>query len=89
MNLRSAFNQVRVLEENNYANVGYVGMDVKALRTQPPELATKHLRNSLNLFLRLVGLVRSLDQQALTDLIAARDYEEIDWLILDHLMRDV
>ncbi|MGC8875301.1 MAG: TIM barrel protein [Chloroflexia bacterium] len=86
VDLRRAFNQVRVLDENRYWEVGMVGMDVKALRTQPTELATKHLRNSLNLFLRLVGLFRSLDQQAVQRLIAARDYEELDWLILNHLM---
>jgi xylose isomerase len=88
VNLRSAFNQVRVLDEHNYADIGLVGMDVKALRTQPADLATKHLRNSLDLFLRLVGLVRSLDRQMISELIAARDYEELDWLILNHLLRD-
>jgi len=68
--------------------MGYVGMDVKALRTQPAALASKHLRNSLQLFLRLVALVRSLDRQSVRDTIAAQDYEELDWLILDHLLRD-
>ncbi|MCA9949838.1 MAG: TIM barrel protein [Anaerolineales bacterium] len=88
VNLRGAFNQVRVLEENKYAEIGFVGMDVKALRTQPADLATKHLRNSLDVFLRLVGLVRSLDKKRVNDLLAARDYEELDWLILNHLLRD-
>ena len=33
-NLRSAFNQVKVLKENNYGEHGeYVGLDVKAMRT--------------------------------------------------------
>ena len=86
INLRGAFNQVRVLDENRFWKVGIVGLDVKAIRTQPAELATKHLRNSLHLFLRLVELVRSLDREAIGDLIAARDYEELDWLILSHLM---
>lgn len=86
VDLRRAFNQVRVLDENRYWEVGMVGLDVKALRTQPAELATKHLRNSLELFLRLVERSRSLDRQAVNDLIAARDYEELDRLILLHLM---
>jgi len=86
INLRGAFNQVRVLDDNRFWEVGIVGLDVKAIRTQPAELATKHLRNSLHLFLRLVELVRSLDREAIGDLIAARDYEELDWLILSHLM---
>jgi hypothetical protein len=50
-------------------------------------MATKHLRNSLAMFLRLVQLSRSLDRRRLQELIAARDYEELDWLILDHLLR--
>jgi xylose isomerase len=86
VDLRRAFNQVRVLDENRFWTIGMVGMDVKAVRTQPQELATKHLRNSLQLFLRLVELSRALDQKALDGLIANRDYEELDWLILNHLM---
>jgi len=86
VDLRRAFNQVRVLDENRFWEAGIVGLDVKAIRTQPAELATKHLRNSLQMFLRLVELARSLDRKAVKALIAARDYEELDWLILSHLM---
>jgi xylose isomerase len=86
VNLRRAFNQVRVLDENRFWEVGVVGMDVKAIRTQLPEVATKHLRNSIQLFLKLVALSRSLDRGQVNELIAARDYEELDWLILNHLM---
>jgi xylose isomerase len=86
VNLRRAFNQVRVLDDNRYWEIGMVGLDVKALRTQPAAVATKHLRNSMQVFLRLVALSRSLDRQAVDELIEARDYEELDWLILSHLM---
>lgn len=86
VDLRRAFNQVRVLDANRFWEVGIVGLDVKAIRTQPFELATKHLRNSLAVFLRLVELARSLDQKRVAGLVAARDYEELDWLILTHLM---
>jgi xylose isomerase len=86
VDLRRAFNQVRVLENTRFWEVGMVGLDVKAVRTQPAGLATKHLRNSLQIFLRLVELVRSLDRPALADVIAGHDYEELDWLILSHLM---
>ena len=86
IDLRRAFNQVRVLDSQHFYNKGFVGMDVKAMRTQPFELATKHLRNSLQLFLRLVELVRGLDQKEIEALILARDYEELDWLILSKLM---
>lgn len=86
VDLRRAFNQVRVLDDNRYWEIGVVGLDVKAVRTQPAEIATKHLRNSLELFLRLVTVVRSLDRDQIDALIAARDYEELDWLILNNLM---
>ncbi len=86
VDLRRAFNQVRVLDENRYWETGVVGLDVKALRTQPLEIATKHLRNSRDLFLRLVDLSRSLQRNVLADLVARRDYEEVDRLVLNHLM---
>ena len=86
IDLRRAFNQVRVLDDNQFYKKGMVGMDVKAMRTQPAEIATKHLRNSLQLFLRLVEVVRDLDRKKIAALISARDYEELDWLILTSLI---
>jgi xylose isomerase len=86
VDLRRAFNEVRVLDDNRFYEKGMVGMDVKAIRTQPAEVATKHLRNSLQVFLRLVEVARSLDQAKMKELIAARDYEELDWFILNSLM---
>jgi xylose isomerase len=86
VDLRRAFNQVRVLDDNQYQKIGMVGLDVKAIRSQPAELATKHLRNSLHTFLRLVELARSVDRKHMAELIAARDYEELDWLITSHLI---
>ncbi|OEU69721.1 MAG: xylose isomerase [Desulfovibrio sp. S3730MH75] len=86
VNLRRAFHQVRVLDENRFWEIGTIGMDVKAIRTQPADIAVKHLRNSIQLFLHLVELSRSMDRKAVNELIAACDYEELDWLILNHLM---
>jgi xylose isomerase len=89
VNLRRAFDQVRVLDQNRFWELGIVGLDVKAVRTQPAEVATKHLSNSLWLFLRLVGLNRSLDEAEVQALKQARDYEELDRLILSHLLDGV
>ena len=86
VDLRRAFNQVRVLDENRFWETGVIGLDVKAMRTQPAELATKHLRNSLHTFLRLLEVVRSLDRARMNELIAARDYEELDWLVVNSLL---
>jgi hypothetical protein len=65
VDLRRAFNQVRILDTYQYWKIGMIGLDVKAIRTQPAAIATKHLRNSLHTFLRLVEVARSLDQQAI------------------------
>lgn len=87
VDLRRAFNQVWVLERNNYGQNGeFVGLDVKALRTQVKEKSTRHLSNSHEIFLRLVDLVRSLDVKKVDELRAAREYEELDLLIVNHLM---
>jgi len=87
VNLRRAFNQVRILDKHNYGKRGeFVGLDVKAMRTQKQDVATKHLSNSRTIFLRLVELARSLNQAKVDQLIAGRDYEELDLLIINHLM---
>jgi len=87
VDLRRAFNQVRILEKYDYGTRGeFVGLDVKAMRTQKQEVATKHLSNSRTIFLRLLELVRSLDNDKVGGLVAERDYEELDMLIIDHLM---
>ena len=87
VDIRRAFNQVRLLDKYDYGKNGeFVGLDVKAMRTQKQEMATKHLTNSRTIFLRLVELVRSLDQDRVEKLIVERDYEELDMLIIDHLM---
>jgi len=86
-NLRVAFNQVRVLEQARYAEQGwFVGLDVKAMRTQKSPVSLKHLRNSRRVFLALVEKVRTWDTQAEAEMIAQRDYEELEMSLLAHLM---
>ncbi len=86
-NLRVAFNQVRVLEENGYGSKGeMVGFDVKAMRTTAQERQTAHLTNSRTIFLRLVEKVGSLDRKLEKEMISARDYEALDLYIVRHLM---
>jgi xylose isomerase len=86
-NLRGAFNQVRVLEENGYGQNGeFVGLDVKVMRTQRQDGSTVHLANSRETFLRLVEKVRTMDRDKERQFIEARDYEGLDNYILRHLM---
>ncbi len=87
VDLRRAFNQVRILDQYDYGKNGeFVGLDVKAMRTQKSDVATKHLSNSRQIFLNLLDLVRSLDKKKTDQLIAQRDYEELEMLIINHLM---
>jgi xylose isomerase len=87
INLRRAFNQVRILDKHNYGQNGeWVGFDVKALRTQKAEEATKHLRNSREVFLKLLEISRSLSDKKIEQLTDTRDYEELDIYIMDALL---
>lgn len=86
-NIRRAFNQVRVLEENGYGKNGeFVGLDVKVMRTQPREISTKHLLSSRKTFLNLLEKVRTLDKNIEQQFINTRDYEGLDFYILQHLI---
>lgn len=87
VDLRRAFNQVRLLDKHDYGKTGeWVGLDVKVMRTQKDAVAAKHLSNSRTIFLKLLELSRSLDQAKVDALIAERDYEELDLLIMSHLL---
>ncbi len=86
VNLRRAFNQVRILDKYDYGQDGaIVGLDVKAMRTQKMP-AVKHLSNSREIFLQLLKISRSLDDQKITELIGERDYEELDLYIMQHFL---
>lgn len=86
-NLRSAFNQVRILELGNYPATGrFVGLDVKAMRTQKAEVAHRHLCNSRTVFLRLLQKVRTFPREVEQQCIANRDYEALEMAVLEHLM---
>ncbi len=86
-NLRSAYNQVRVLELANYAATGrFIGLDVKAMRSQKADVAQKHLTNSRAVFLKLVDKVRSFPEDRARKFVAERDYEALELAVLEHLL---
>jgi len=86
-NLRRAFNQIRVLDEYGYGKNGeWIGLDVKAMRTQKQAGDTKHLSTSKERFLFLLEKARTLNKKLEAQLIAQRDYEELDRYIVCHLM---
>jgi xylose isomerase len=86
-NLRGAYNQVRILELGGYADTGrFVGLDVKAMRTQRPEEAFRHLCNSRAVFLRLLEKVRTFPKHVEQQCVADRDYEALEMAVLEHLL---
>ncbi len=87
VDLRRAFNQVRILDRNNYGNNGeFVGLDVKAMRTQKDEVATRHLTNSKEIFLMLLDISRKIDDKFIIKCQQNRDYEELDLYIMKSLL---
>jgi len=86
VDLRRAFNQVRMLDRYDYGRNGeFVGLDIKAMRTQKSP-ATKHLRNSREVFMKLLKISRGLDDKKMAKMIGDRDYEELDLYILNRLI---
>ncbi|WP_240911096.1 TIM barrel protein [Paludisphaera soli] len=87
VNLRQAFNQVWVLDKNGYGQNGEcVGLDIKAMRTTTFEDSLLHLSNSKTMFLRLLDVVRAVDEKKVEELRAAKKYEQLELMILGMLM---
>ena len=86
-NLRSAFNQVRLLLENNYGSKGeYVGLDVKAMRTTKIEDSYKHLQNSLDIFRALEEKAKRFDYDFQKKCVENRDFEALEMYTINLLM---
>ena len=87
VDLRRAFNQVWTLDKNGFGRDGEcVGLDVKAMRTTTFEDSLRHLANSKTMFLRLLDIVRAVDEKEVEALRAEKKYEQLEMLILDMLM---
>jgi len=86
-NLRVAFNQVRALERNGYGKAGeYVCFDVHPFRTTRVEHWLAHLNNSRRTFLKLVAKARTFDERKAQQLIAERNYQDLDQMVIEHLL---
>jgi xylose isomerase len=87
-NLRSGFNQVRTLVRGDFGSKGeYVGLDVKAMRTQPVERSYRHLENSLRLVELLEAKVAAFDEAQATAMISERDYEALEMYTMEVLLK--
>lgn len=86
-NLRQAFNQVKVLMENDYgANGEYVGLDVKAMRTTKDVDSYKHLENSLKIAKALEAKVAKFDYEFQKKCVDNRDFESLEMYVMNLLM---
>ena len=87
-NLRTGFNQIKVLMENNYGSRGeYVGLDVKAVRTQKLEDSYRHLENSLKIAKMLEEKVEKFDYAYQKQCVQARDYEALEMYVVELLLK--
>lgn len=88
-NLRQAFNEIKVLTENRYGSHGeYIGLDVKAMRTQRDEDCYRHLENSLKIVKTLEEKVGRFDYAFQKKCMESRNYEALEMYVLDLLMHD-
>jgi xylose isomerase len=86
-NLRQAFNQIKILIENNYGQHGeYIGLDVKAMRTQKDEVCYRHLENSLKIAKMLEEKALKFDYAFQQKCVESRDYEALEMYVLELLM---
>lgn len=86
-NLRAAFNQVKVLMENDYGSRGeYVGLDVKAMRTTSDEDSYEHLKNSLAIFKAMEEKVKKYDYAYAAELIREKKFEQLEMYVMKLIM---
>lgn len=86
-NLRVAFNQIRALERNGYGRNGeFVCFDVHPFRTTKPDHWSAHLDNSRRTFDALVAKARSFNEKQAAALVADRDYQALDQMVIEHLL---
>jgi xylose isomerase len=87
INLKRAFDQVLVLWENDFgANGEFVGLDVKALRTQKDGFSTSHLSHSKQIFFDLLEVVESVDMKKVQEYRDSRNYEDLELYIVHKIM---
>lgn len=87
-NLRSAFNQIKVLTENNYGSRGeYVGLDVKVMRTQRDGDRYRHIINSIKTVEMLEEKVMKFDYAFKEKCVAERNYEALEGYVTELLLR--
>lgn len=87
-NLRSAFNQIKVLVENDYGSHGeYVGLDVKVMRTQRDDDRYRHIINSMKTVELLENKINKFDYAYQAKCVAERNYESLEGYVTELLLK--
>ena len=86
-NLRQAFNQVRVLVENDYGRNGeFIGVDEKAMRTTKIANSYKHIENSVAIVKMLEKKVAKFNTDFQKKCMDSRDYEALEMYVIELLL---
>jgi xylose isomerase len=88
-NLRQAFNQVKVLYENNFGDNGKmecVGLDVKAMRSQPASDCYAHIEKSKKIFEILLEKVKRFDYKYQAQCVKEQNFERLEMYVMELLM---
>ncbi len=87
-NLRSAFNQIKILVENNYGSRGeYVGLDVKIMRTQREDDRYRHIINSIRTVELLEEKIKKFNYDFQAKCVAERNYEALEGYVTELLLK--
>ena len=88
-NLRSAFNQVKVLYENNFGDRGNfecVGLDVMPMSIQTYDDCYRHLVNSKKIFEMLLEKVKKFDYAFQAACVKEQNFEKLEMYVMELLM---
>ena len=78
---------MKVLVENNYGSNGeYIGLDVKAMRTQRIDACYTHLENSLKIAKILEEKAKRFDYSLQKKYVEERDFEALEMYVMELLM---
>jgi len=88
-NLRQSFNQIKLLIEHDFGKNGeFIGLDVKAMRTQKEETSWRHLENSIKVVKILEQKAKNYDSVKAAEFIKQRDYEALEMYVIELLLID-
>ena len=85
-NIRRAFNIIKALVENNYDE--FIGMDIKAMRTQKTEDCYRHLYNTIRIIEMLEKKVAEFDYDFQSKCIQERNYQKLEMYVMELLLKE-